>query len=414
MEECVGVERLETVNFEPLPLIRREKERFENFGGIELVKIEAPTMIEAHRKLGEEVSGVVGRTLRKRLNRLGREGFIEQIRLTRGCQAKMEEKLGDPMVPEEIRNALGEYFACLEAWTDGANLKRFDHPYLQGLEIDGKPIFPKDLALLLQNDNLNCQTGMLREKDGSVIIWHTEEEEDSKRFDRARVVTFKINGEEASAFIIPDLLPGPAFGWQRGFFQSVDFLHLKPPREPGTLANIATWLTWRLGNKVSPKMVIRALSPYVDGYALIVVSIGDGEVEGQKIEFAHNKMLTSPLPEEEGEYLFQVGIFSDQEGDLARESQKVSRVKKKRLEERIERTEKALRLIKAITGDVSLEAIWRMLAFRLGRYYAYASRRVRCHLVGRVSKEKGVELRLSHGPGVKGEVFVEISAKMDF
>jgi hypothetical protein len=280
------------------------KERREILGQVKHEKIKSPDMPEAHKKLGEMVGEQVRSTIKRKLEPLSKEEFANQIRFTRLCRKLTEEKLNDPTIDEKIKKGLKEYFDSLKAWSEGARLSLIERIG----PVDQQPVSGEELAIWLQNDNLGCQTGMLREKDGSVIVWHTEEEGDLERIGSLKVVSFEINGEERHAFLYPDLLPGSAFGWQKGFFQAVDFLYLKEPEKAGALANIAAWLTWRLGNQIEPERVIKALAPYADGYVLNIVRIRNSQVEAKKIEFVHDQIAKTVLGSEEGDYSFQVNL----------------------------------------------------------------------------------------------------------
>ena len=101
------------------------------------------------------------------------------------------------------------------------------------------------------------------------------EEEPGSGFDLLRIAAFNVGDEHhpvvMNAFIYPDLLPGPAFGWRSdGFAQGVDKLHIRdfPELKRGMLANVVTWLTLRLGAAMAAREIIASLQPYYDGYAL--------------------------------------------------------------------------------------------------------------------------------------------------
>jgi hypothetical protein len=65
-------------------------------------------------------------------------------------------------------------------------LEHFEHHALAAFE----PLGQIDLAMFLQNDCTGCQTGMYRAQDGSVVLWHTEEDvedEPGSGFDLLRI-----------------------------------------------------------------------------------------------------------------------------------------------------------------------------------------------------------------------------------
>jgi hypothetical protein len=262
------------------------------------------------------------------------------------------------------------------------------------------------LALFLQNDNLGCQTGVYRENEGAVILWHTEEDvqEGESRFDKPRIATFQAgDGGQMSAFVYPDLLPGPAYCWRHdGFIQAVDSLPLKPAPGAYVLANIATWVTLRLGKAVAPEVVIQALAPFVDGYALTVVQEKGGEVQASKIEFAGDQYLLSPLENEPGCFLFQVNLFSDKRAAVAVTYEDIPFNHRQRLEGRITRTARALRRFKPSNNTAAY--FFRLMASRLGNDYAYANEDVKSCFMGRISPTD-MEVRIGSGPALKGDQF---------
>lgn len=392
----------QTHHFIPIETIE-EKKAF--LGPLEILEIEAPDLIAAHYQLGEIVGFQTRKILDKKLQETTPEKFFSQIKFIRNCRQQMEQKLQDPL----IGKSLEEYFVCLKSWAQGADIAcDFKNNKLLNKPVEGKPVTPEDLALWLQNDNLGCQTGMLRDKDGSVLVWHTEEEIDRSRIDKPRVINFQIsNGEKMSFFCYPDLLPGASFAWRKGFFQAVDFLYLKGTEKPGSLANVAAWLTLRLSQEQEPRKVISSLLPFVDGYAINIVKATNGRVFGEKIEFVGETVLEPKiLSPEKGSTCFQVNIFSDQKSNITKKYQEIPEDQKVQMEKRIKTTSRALKLIKAITQrDVSLEHLWRLLSFRLGAEYSYAESGVIAHLVARISKDGKIEVRVASGPSIKGETF---------
>jgi hypothetical protein len=278
--------------------------------------------------------------------------------------------------------------------------------------VDGLPVLAGDLALFLQNDNLGCQTGVYREREGAVLLWHTEEDvqEAGSRFDKPRIATFRTgDGRRMSAFIYPDLLPGPAYCWRSdGFIQAVDSLPLKPAPEASVLANIATWVTLRLGKAVAPEAVIDALGPFVDGYALSVVQEQRGQVLADKIEFAGDQYLLSSLDDEPGCFLFQVNIFSDKEADVATTYEDIHPHHRQTLEGRVTRTSRAIQ--RFTPSNNTATSFFRLLASRLGNDYSYANEDVKSYLIGRISATD-MEIRIGSGPALKGDQLYVIRSK---
>jgi hypothetical protein len=395
--------------FVPISQLRASKERL---GPIDFLDFRELDLVTAHRKLGEAVKEQAQNILLRKLDRLDKAQFVEGIRLARLGRGALVEKLHAPYIDSRIRRALGEYLDCLSVWTAGAELGRIHHKLLSGLVVDGLPVLAGDLALFLQNDNLGCQTGVYRENGGAVILWHTEEDvqKAGSRFDKPRIATFHTgDGCQMNAFIYPDLLPGPAYCWRSdGFIQAVDSLPLKPAPEAYVLANIATWVTLRLGKTVEPEVVIETLGPFVDGYALTVVQEKGGEVLANKIEFAGDQYLLSSLENEPGCFLFQVNIFSDKEADVAADYEDIHSNHRQTLEGRVTRTSRALRRL--TPSDNTTASFFRLLASRLGNDYGYANEDVKSYFTGRISSTE-MEIRIGSGPALKGDQLYVIRRK---
>ena len=213
---------------EKLSTLQAVKDRF---GGLVFLDFSKHDLRTAHRMLGEQVSAQVHKILRQRLERLDRSKLNFLLTQTCSCAETLTDKLSDQRLDPRLQGALQEYVDCLAAWADGAGLRDFDHPALAAQ----RRLCPLDLALFLQHDSTGCQTGMYRQGDGSVILWHTEEDiefEAGSGFDQLRLASFNVGDEEnpitMTAFIYPDLLPGPAFGWRSdGYTQAVDNLHIR-------------------------------------------------------------------------------------------------------------------------------------------------------------------------------------------
>ena len=178
-----------------------------------------------------------------------------------------------------------------------------------------------------------------------------------RRFDRLRVATFRteVNShvERFHAFIYPDLMPGPSFGWcDGGYVQAVDTLLLHNPtlNVGGMLSNIVCWLALRLGASVNPADMLDLLNPFIDGYALNLIWTVNQTVNSARYEFTGDRVIKSCLAEHPGSYLFQVNTFSDRTdaGLLAIEAlpERTTRV----MSRRIDRTVQALDYQKAVAN----------------------------------------------------------------
>jgi hypothetical protein len=253
------------------------------------------------------------------------------VEQARSCAETLTDKLADQRLDSRLHGALQEYVDCLAAWADGVGLDEFKHPELTFHRL----LCPIDLAFFLQHDSTGCQTGVYRQGDGSVILWHTEEDvevEHGSGFDQLRLAAFNVGDDQHPiilyAFIYPDLLPGPAFGWRSdGYVQAVDTLHTRmfPDQQSGILANIATWLTLRLGPDYDPGMVIENMAPYYDSYALNAAFVQGGKVLAEKFEFAADQIFSEVLDELPGSYLFQVNIFSHKDNPRVKELELILR-----------------------------------------------------------------------------------------
>ncbi len=173
------------------------------------------------------------------------------------------------------------------------------------------------LFLALQEDEVGCQTGVYRERDGSVILWHTEEDYEQtpgERFDQLRLFSFRAADQRiATGFIYPDLLPGPTFGWHgNDFMQAIDTLHIKPVDfEDALMPNALAWLSLYLGTQVTREELSRSLGPFQGGYSLTALSKTGSKVGVEKIEFANADHTISHLESDAGCYLFQTNVIAD-------------------------------------------------------------------------------------------------------
>ena len=163
----------------------------DRFGGLVIIDLTKHDLRTAHRMLGEHARQQVQKILHQRLDRLDALKIGLLMQQARSCAETLTGKSEDKRLDSRLRGAVREYLDCLEAWADGAGLMAFEHPVLA----EHKPLGPLDLALFLQHDSTGCQTGMYRQQDGSVILWHTEEDiefEDGSGFDQLRLAAFNV------------------------------------------------------------------------------------------------------------------------------------------------------------------------------------------------------------------------------
>ena len=350
----------------------------------------------AHRQLGQDARSQVHKILTKRLDGLGsRENVAAQILRARGYQAALNSKMGLPGLEQDVREALKQYQACLSAWAQGAGLESFRHPHLPQT-CAGEPIRAEDLATLLQEDEVGCQTGVLRESQGGVILWHSEEDYElapGDRFDRFRLFLFRgADGRDTCGFIYPDLLPGPTFGWQadnyaqHDYAQAVDSLHARQkPLENAILPNTLAWISLYLGGLAGPQSLAEKLGPFQGGYSLMALSRREGIVSVEKVEFMNDQLTAGSLETEAGKTFFQTNIIRDLSQPIGAEEQ--TRPENRVWNEvRLARTERFLQVIRKSSQPLPL--VLRMLRSRLGGESAYANHYVKATFVCRMEPQK--------------------------
>ena len=386
---------------------------------IKLIEYVGSDLASAHRKLGEEVKNQVYSILSSKLSHMDESLFVDEIRLVRRCKSYLQQKAVSTEISPIIRNSVTEYLECLSSWGDGVDLGNFQHPRLSNIIIDEYPVSKNDLEILLQNDNSGCQTGVYRDKDDSIILWHTEEDVEDKpssRFDKIRVVSFRLVEENSintlNAFIYADLLPGPAFSWcNNNFVQAVDALFIKSgPQNGPVLANIVSWLSWRLGNKIHTKEIIETLQPFADGYAITTVSRIRDDIYADKIEFAGDLLFEERLANNEGRFLFQVNVFSKKDSRIATKYEEISRKSRRRFENRILRTERAINGIR--NYDEKMLFFLHLLTSRSGGSLSYANEDVKAYFIARISRS-GLEIWIDAGPAHPNDIPTKMFIPVD-
>lgn len=365
----------------------------------------ASDCVSAHGTLGREARAQIQKTLARRLAEAGSPaGVAARVRRARHFSASLQAKRQNPILDETLREALAVYRECLLAWANAAELGQFRHPWLAEV-LDEEPVSAEALALLLQEDEVGCQTGVYRERDGSVLLWHAEEDvetEPGQRFDQLRLFSFRASqGRLATAFIYPDLLPGPAFGWQgANYAQAVDTLHVRPLELDGALLpNTLAWLSLYLGAQVTRAKLARQLGPFAGGYSLTAVVRQNGPAQVEKVEFANAEVAVTDLSPAAGSWLFQTNVLNDVSLSIGAEelTNPESRVWN---ETRQKRTARLLRVIQRAPEAQPL--IFRLLRSRLGGEAAYANRDVKAHFVCRLAPEK-LSSWVGGGPARAGE-----------
>ncbi len=363
---------------------------------------------QAHHRLGQNARAQIHKILSGRLDALGETAqVIGQIRRACKYRAALQTKSQLPGLDETVKTALRQYSACLSAWAAGAQLADFRHPLLPD-NVDQFSVSANDLATFLQEDEVGCQTGVIRERDGAVILWHTEEDLETcpgQRFDQLRLFSFRAaQGRISTGFIYPDLLPGPTFGWQgRDYVQAIDTLHVKPVDfEYAILPNTLAWLSLYLGTSFSREKLAKLLGPFQGGYSLTSVAQKDGQVSVEKIEYAGDQVAASSLAAEAGGYLFQTNVIRDLSLPIGAQEQ-TSAESRAWNETRMART---ARFMKAIQKSVTaLPLIFRMLYSHSGGESAYCNHDVKAYLVCRMATER-TSIRVGSGaPAPDDELF---------
>ncbi|HEY3311269.1 MAG TPA: hypothetical protein VGK00_06470 [Anaerolineales bacterium] len=362
-------------------------------------------IVSAHQRLGQDARAQIHKTLRRRFELLGGpEQFASQIRRARQYQVALAGKPDSLPIDDPVQTAIRQYQACLAAWADGAGLGKYQHAYMNQ-PVDGLPVNAKDLATLLQEDETGCQTGVLREAGGAVILWHTEEdyeETPGQRFDQLRLFTFRAAGDQVTCgFTYPDLLPGPTFGWQVGdFAQAIDSLHVRPVNfEDAILPNTLAWLSLYLGARISRSQLAAKLGPFQGGYSLTAVSKKGGQAGVEKLDFANNQAVASTLEEAPGSSLFQTNVIRDLSLPIGRE-EKTSPESRAWNEKRMARTTRLLRVIQ--NSADGLGPVFRLLRSRLGGPSAYANSDVKAYFVCRMAADE-TSIYVGAGPALRGD-----------
>ena len=287
----------------------------------------------------------------------------------------------------EIQKALIAYQDALHAWATGAKLDEYNHELFDGKKIDGLPISGQELALL-QTEQLGCQTGIIRDEDKAIWLWHAEEDvepERGTRFDQTRIFSFCYEDKQIHSFIYPDLLPGPTFGWRNdSYVQAVDTIYVKNDTSENIIPpNIATWLGLCLGGEVQITEIVDGLSPFENGYAIVCVFRSSDKVVGEKVEFASHEMEYSHLSERYGDYLFQVNMITNRDSWLKKNHEKINETVEALMKQRINRTEDALE--KFVQAQNKIGFLHRLLSSRDGGENAYANNDVKAHFLCRAS-----------------------------
>ncbi len=372
-----------------------------NLGPILHLDFTAFDGVTAHTKLGMEVQEQVYSILTRKLAKLSQAELIDQLRIARASKSAIDARISAGRLDNLIRSAFAEYIDCISGWALGAQLNHFRHEKLDNLLVDGTLVSGEDLAYFLQSEATGCQTGIIRAVDGSIIMWHTEEDAEpatENRFDKLRIFSFRYKDKkQISAFIYPDLLPGPAFGWSSdGFVQAIDTLYARPYQSQAALAsNTVAWIRLCIGRELGSQELMEAIRPFQTGCAIVTITQMEDKIDGQRLEFAGNQWMDAILPEEPGSFLFQVNLFSARGSEFALNNESVPPGKQAALLRRISRTRRAITRI-GNSGEKAASLL-RLLASRTGGEYAYCNKDVKVHLICQASHQ-AISKMIGAGP----------------
>lgn len=383
----------------------------ELLGEIQLLDYRGVDLTTAHHMLGVEVGPQARKILKNKLLQLTRENFYEQVRNARLYQNALKTRSS---TNDTIRPILDLYLQCLIGWSDGANLLETDHEYIKGTSRE--EITNLDLGLFLQNENVGCQTGVYRLKTGDVLGWHTEEdieEELNSRFDKLRIAVFSHFNSDVYVFVYPDLMPGPAYCWRSDlFFQMVDTLYLKHgPDEKAIPANIATWVSLFLGQRMHPAELLKPLGPFVDGYSFTTVYSSDHRVHAEKVELGGDKIKVSNLRSEAGDFLFQVNLVSDEDSEIA-QLEGLTKKQKKKYQKRILQTHQMVKNVR--DSDDMIQSFLDILCTRSTRdnEMGYSNKDVKSYILFMMSAQN-LDIWYGAGPAMKKDTLAILSFALE-
>ncbi len=355
------------------------------------IELHADTMVAAHAQLGDQLQKVIRRVAKARLRANSASKFEQQIRTTRRCREHLLDIAQQSDRAETLRQAIVEYLAALDAWSDAAGLEQC---VPKNCAVDGQWVRGYELGLWLQDDNVGCQTGLLRRKDGSVLFWHTEEDTIGY-FDHPRLITFHVKEQLWVSFLYPYLLPGPAFGWHAGKFHAIDSLDMRRTSDDrGCFTCVASWLAWRLGKTLDITEVIDALMPFVDGCAMNVIEVKAGQTIAATHELGRTRRVSRALATRSGSFSLQANMVAKEKCSLFKE-EGLSRAERLKYVNRVERATNAVQQVRH-EREMQPEDVIAMLSSRRGGNYANANEDVKAYCVGVASRE-GIEVSVHPG-----------------
>jgi hypothetical protein len=349
---------------------------------IPLLDFSGMDLVEAHKQLAISVASQVHQIILYRIKGSGSTQATEFHKTAAIRLAGIEKIRKSGSTPAIIREALKQYLACLESWSQAADLASLNLP----------GVTPLELAIYLQDDHPGCQSGVYRQPAGSILFWHTEEDVDEPecvRVDQPRIMQFTtaFGGPDVYSFIYPDLLPGPNFNWRSdGFVQFADSLFFNGKgHTDGIAANLVTWITLMIGRMMPTEDIINSVIPVFEGYALFSAAPEHSNVICSRIEFTASEMQVSLLGNQPSAQLLQTNAFSVEAWEMAAKYERNPFLSRNKYESRVQRAHSCLEKISPL--EMGLEQIQKMLSSRVGGRWAFANRDVKAHLMGRLSSD---------------------------
>lgn len=346
--------------------------------------ITADNFADAHYKLGKMMRSQTTISLSKKMTRIQTFKFKKDLLYAEKCRQNLEEKVNRRLLSEKMRSMLKEYTLCFKAWCRGVGIE-------------------EKIGFWLQNENICCQTGMVRTSQNSIIAWHTEEEDPSQSYiEKPQIVNFQVKSHaQLTSFIHPFYLPGTGFGWQKNFFHAVNSFYLEYNNEKGgSLASIFSWMIWRLGPDANFKDIFELLSPFIDGYSILYVSKNKDKIEGGIVEFGAHNYSIKKLSENIDEYLFQATVIDPKSSLIG--YQNMTKRSKKKYNNRIKRTKVLLSRLFERGENVTMQDILGMMASRWGNGFSYSNKDVKAHVVAEITN-KILKISVGSGPALENE-----------
>jgi hypothetical protein len=385
--------------------ILSEKKRL---GPIEWLSSGTSNIGKAHYALGVHVRLQVKKILDWKLSQLSSEGLAKCLGDSQACYGVLQEKIISTKANRPLACLVKRYVECLDMWSRGAGLADYFNPKIY--EINSSSMCaPIILGLFLQSETIRCQTGVFKDTRDSIVLWHTEEDEEGypgMHFDKLRIFSFRDNTQASdiliSSFIYPHLMPGPAFGWSSsGYIQTVDSLYLKPRiQKKGLFSNIVTWIALLSNGRIPLSDIVAELGPYLDGNVINRI-YRKGGVNAEKIEFAGSRYALSEIGKEVGSYLFQVNVFSKRESSIAKKYETTDRRVLNFMERRIRRTDRFLDKYGQNPTDIH-ERMRELMSSYYGDDSGYANTYVKAYLSARVDTHR-TDLLIGNGPAISND-----------